>query len=112
MPRLRKREPKSFISSHLNTKRRLTGVGDGEAVGRLDVVHVRHQVERGLRGVGAGVVQEDGQAEGGVLLIGVPDEQAACAQRGETLSAHGRQRMTNVRAAKRIKPRHSGAAIL
>lgn len=56
---------------------RLTGVGDGEAVGRLDVVHMRHQVERGLRGVRAGVVQEDGQAEGGVLLISVSDEQTA-----------------------------------
>lgn len=54
---------------------RLTGVGDSEAVGRLDVVHVRHQVERRLGGVGAGVVQEDGETEGGVLLIGVSDEQ-------------------------------------
>lgn len=34
----------------------LTGVGDGEAVGCLDVVHMRHQGERGFRGVGAGVV--------------------------------------------------------
>lgn len=55
----------------------LTGVGDGEAVGRLDVVHVRHQVERGFRGVRAGVVQEDCQTKGSVLLISVSDEQTA-----------------------------------
>lgn len=55
----------------------LTGVGDGEAVGRLDVVHVRHQVERGFRGIRAGVVQEDCQTKGGVLLISVSDEQTA-----------------------------------
>lgn len=55
----------------------LTGVGDGEAVGRLYVVHVRHQVERGFRGVRAGVVQEDCQTKGGVLLISVSDEQTA-----------------------------------
>lgn len=56
----------------------LTGVGDSEAVGCLDVVHVRHQGEWGFRGIGAGVVQEDSQAEGRVLLIGVSDEQTTC----------------------------------
>lgn len=45
---------------------------------------MRHQGERGFRGVGAGVVQEDGQAEGGVLLVGVPDEQTTWAERRET----------------------------
>lgn len=57
-------------------KKTLTGVGDSEAVGCLDVVHVRHQVERGFRGVWAGVVQEDGETESSVLLICVSDEQA------------------------------------
>lgn len=81
--------PRELEPPHTQTKtptlrRRLTGVGDGEAVGRLDVVHVRHQGERGFRGVGAGVVQEDGQAEGGVLLVGVPDEQTTWAERRET----------------------------
>lgn len=60
----------------------LTGVGDGEAVGRLDVVHVRHQVERGFRGVRAGVVQEDRQTKGRVLLISVSDEQTAWEREG------------------------------
>lgn len=54
----------------------LTGVGDGEAVCRLDVVHMRHQVEGRFRGIRAGVVQKDGQAKGSVLLIRVSDEQA------------------------------------
>lgn len=62
---------------------RLTGVGDGEAVGRLDVVHVRHQVERGFRGVRAGVVQEDCQTKGSVLLISVSDEQTAWTEKEE-----------------------------
>lgn len=61
---------------------RLTGVGDGEAVGRLNVVHVRHQVERGFWGVRAGVVQEDRQAKGGVLLISVSDEQTTWTEGG------------------------------
>lgn len=63
---------------------RLTGIGDGEAVGRLDVVHVRHQVERGFRGVRAGVVQEDCQTKGSVLLISVSDEQTAWTEGKET----------------------------
>lgn len=63
---------------------RLTGIGDGKAVGRLDVVHVRHQVERGFRGVRAGVVQEDCQTKGSVLLISVSDEQTAWTEGKET----------------------------
>lgn len=53
----------------------LTCVGDGEAVGRLYVVHVRDEVKGGFRGVGAGVVEEDCQPERRVLLIGIPNEQ-------------------------------------
>lgn len=62
----------------------LTGVGDCEAVGRLDVVHVRHQVERGFRGIWTGVVQEDGQTKGCVLLISVSDEQTAWTEERRT----------------------------
>lgn len=37
----------------------LTCVGDGKAVGRFYVVHMRDQVKGGFRSVGAGVVKED-----------------------------------------------------
>lgn len=53
----------------------LTCIGDGEAVGRLYVVHMRDEVKGGFRGVGAGVVEEDGQSERRVLLIGIPNKQ-------------------------------------
>lgn len=53
----------------------LTRVGDGEAVGRLYVVHMRDEVKGGFRGVGAGVMEEDCQTECRVLLIGIPNEQ-------------------------------------
>lgn len=46
----------------------LTGVCDGEAVGRLQVVHVVIEVERFLRGVLVGVVELDREPEGAVFL--------------------------------------------
>lgn len=59
----------------------LTCVGDGEAVGCLDVVHVGHQVKGRLWRIGARVVQKYGQAKGSVLLICVSDEQPTCRER-------------------------------
>lgn len=56
----------------------LTGIGDGEAVSCLNVVHVGHQVKGRFRRIGARVVQKYGQAKGSVLLICVSDEQPAC----------------------------------
>lgn len=53
----------------------LTGVGDSEAVGRLYIVDVRDQVKGGFRCIGAGVVKENRQSEGCVLLISIPNEQ-------------------------------------
>lgn len=61
----------------------LTCIGDGEAVGRLYVVHVRDEVKGRFRGVGAGVVEEDRQSERRVLLIGIPNEQPTWTGGGE-----------------------------
>lgn len=56
----------------------LTCIGHGEAVGRLNVVHMGYQVEGGLGCIRACVVKKNSQAKGSVLLICVPDEQPAC----------------------------------
>lgn len=55
----------------------LTCIGDSKAVGRLYVVHMRHQVEGSLRRIRAGVVKEDGKSKGCIFLICIPYEQAA-----------------------------------
>lgn len=61
----------------------LTGIGNSEAVGSLNVVHVGYQVKGGLRCIRACVVKKNGQPKGSVLLICVPDEQPACRRERE-----------------------------
>ena len=56
-------------------------MGDGEAVGRLEVVHVVVQVERLLSAVLVGVVQLDSEPERTVLLHGRAHKESPCKER-------------------------------
>lgn len=61
----------SSTETHLKKKKkksRLTGMGDREAVGRLEVVDIVVEVERLFRGVLVGVVELDSEPERAVLL--------------------------------------------
>lgn len=64
----------------MHVKRRgiLTRVGDREAVGRLEVVHVVVEVERLLGGVLVGVVELHREPEGAVLLHRGAHEETPC----------------------------------
>ena len=56
-------------------------MGDGEAVGRLEVVYVVVQVERLLSAVLVGVVELDSEPERTVLLHGRAHKESPCKER-------------------------------
>lgn len=61
----------------------LTSMGDGEAVGRLEVIYVIVQMERLLGRVLVGVVELHGKPKSAVLLYCRPHEEPTLGGKGE-----------------------------